>query len=211
MSMIGGRLAMKVDSEGNYQVSGRISHYNVRQYTLAQIAHHMTELFGNINHQYERYMRGDGRLVGQEKANLSAYMDSLFYYFLILRLKLMPDGARSSGRGQNTDDGQKEETFTFLATSAEHNYDYVYVEHDAGFQISGEFKRGQLRRTDSFSAWFRNTLKPALLGFLEELKTAWRDHDLSPAEKKKLMDRVDLVLFELMIIHWCLGRGDFNR
>lgn len=184
---------IQIDKEGNFSLSGKLKYRHGENIDLGDI---ITGIVFNIEQlaaEYGRYMR-DGKLVGQEKANLKKMIREALKSILVLRLYL-------SKRFLNDDYPE--------SNNPERGYRFSIVLDESDFTITGKLSTAEFNRYNDFHDWYVNSILPLFHEFSNEIRASLKDGALHKDEvtwiNKTLDNMIDsLLVMDFKITHYSI-------
>jgi hypothetical protein len=193
MLKLGIKINFNLSEEDYFYIDGRFNNHILKQTSVSTLVKEISPAFQSVKDYYHDAMKGDRRLLGQEKIKLQDLLDSLFHLFLAIRLHL----------GSSGDEMLRH----FTAYPDENHPKFTYSEVETGFQISGKLNISRVNKIQTFEEWFNQSLSKKIKNFLEELKTSWQDKKLTQEEIDNLIFKIDSLLYSFIIIHFKLKIG----
>ncbi|RME89679.1 MAG: hypothetical protein D6767_08070 [Candidatus Hydrogenedentota bacterium] len=178
---------MNVDPDGRFTLTGRLKYRYGEKIDLPDHIKTIVYFIEAMAKAYSKYMASDGKLVGQEKANLKKYIRELLKSILILRLYLSKE---------YLDDMYPE------SQELETGFSYSLVLDEADFTLSGNINPREFNRYKTFKQWLEESVLPLLKEFGNEIRATLKDGVLTKEEVTWLNKTLDKMLHTLLLMDY---------
>jgi len=155
----------------------------------------MMVLDKQIVHEYKDSLADDGKLVGQEKANLSSLIQRLVVCVVAFRLFI----EKRVKQGEIVSSKCHEQGYGFQISHTGYN-----------FHMSGELSSRVLSQVKQFGIWHEETFWPVYETLVKTIEHALHDRHFTTEEGGIISDALDKMLFSLVQIYIALTFKDLS-
>ena len=180
-----------IDEEGGFIISGRLKERAGEKIDLAENVRKLLELFRVLGNQYGKFMRGDHKLIGQEKANLNQIVEEITGILILLRFFLANEIL---------------ETLSPHCINRELGYDFTMVRENYDFTIRGNISVKLFNQMKDFKSWYTGSFSDRFRKLFQDLRISLADNRISKEEVGVLNGVIDEMLNSLFIMNCKLSR-----
>jgi hypothetical protein len=155
-----------------------------RQQKLGSLVSEIQMQSHQLNLMLKNYMHGDGRLLGQEKANIVNALHLIIRNLAALYLRLFD-----------------------LEHATEYRHKIEVSAGIDGFLITGKMDASELNDHFSLNQWTHEYFTPALAELLQSFQVAAQDHVITLAEKVELTGRIAGILVKTIQAFYFMRSG----
>jgi len=181
-------------AQGRWKGGGRISPSLRKIESLSDWISEFLKAFKHLGKAYTKFSSSGGALIGQEKANLLIDLDGLIGGLLILRQYVTKDNPRQ-----------------FTSLSNKYNFWFVMQIHPQTWNGSGKMGLKYTFNMASFAQWYNNVMMKKLKAMFNLYVKSMEDGVLSDEECTKLIQFIELIIFDILVIERVLISKDISH
>ncbi len=183
---------IEIEEDGNLRVTGKLKIKQLQTELFSEIVEEALGHFGIIGAAYNRYISDDGKLVGQEKANLVQGIENMTNTLISLRFFLEKNYLESN---------------VIQAYDTEEGFNYTMHMDDYDFFLRGQISIHHYNEIKTFDEWYKKLFADKLNTFLKDLQVALKDKRLVKDEVIWLNKRLDTMIHSQIVMCYKLNHS----
>jgi len=188
-------MEITLDKHGNFRVVGKLKDKHPKRIVLSEYLTEVLKVFQKIGKSYSHFLKGDQKLVGQEKANLVMQLNNFASIFLTIQFYLEMVFLDSN---------------IISAVDINEGYKFKVTLDDYDYTISGKFSGKIFAQVTTVKNWYSDFAGDQIKKFIGDVKAALKDGNLDKQEVEWMNKRISAIVHSVFIIQYRLTHSSVD-
>ncbi len=188
---------LELNAEGHLLLSGKLDYVTseksddlirlarMNRAEMVEMVEGAIALHNKLGEDYNKFLKNDGKLIGQEKADLLRELERMINTLICIRVAFQYRVNRQ---------------MIVSSSPGEHGFGYTMKCERGNYYLNGEINKAQYNQLSSFKNWYKLNLTERLNGFLSGLQNSLADKDFAIEEAIDMASDLDGLIQTLALI-----------